>query len=292
MASRSISSVSPFSSPARAVAGDAGQAPSIARLREPDADCDIEYQWLPGPGPGSDAPLLVFLHQGLGSLAMWRDFPRQLCSIAGCRGLVYARPGYGRSTPAPAPPPWGRDYLHRQALDVLPALLRCLGVDARAQPPWLFGHSDGGSIALLRAAHAPREVAGAVVLAPHILVEARTLQGIERSVADYAPSGMRQRLARYHPDADAVFEGWSRSWLDAGFRDWSIEQEIAGIGCPLLAVQGVDDEYGTLEQIRGIRRRVPHTELLELAGCGHSPQREQPQRVIEATADFLRRHAR
>ena len=228
------------------------------------------------------APLLVFLHEGLGSLAMWRDFPARLCAAAGVRGLVYSRPGYGRSTPRAAEEAWGLDFMHRQAHEVLPALLRALGV---ARPPWLFGHSDGGSIALLHAARCP--VAGAIVVAPHILVEELSLASIAAARQAYEGAGLKERLARYHDDPDSAFYGWNRIWLHPPFRQWSIEEEIGSIGAPLLAVQGLDDEYGTLEQIRGIARRVPHTRLLELPDCGHSPHRDQPESLIAAASAFI-----
>lgn len=261
---------------------------SLVRVHALGRDLDIEYQWVGSSDP--DAALLVFLHEGLGSVSMWRDFPQRLCEAAGCRGLVYSRPGYGRSTPRAADEVWNPDFMHLQALDVLPALLRALGVDAAARPPWLFGHSDGGSIALLHAAHAGPRVAGAIVLAPHILVEDLGVTSIEKARVAYQQTDLRQRLARHHVDPDSAFWGWNRIWLDARFRDWSIEREIEAISCPLLAVQGLDDEYGTLEQIRGIARRVPGTELLELGDCGHSPHRDQAQAVIDASVDFLRRH--
>ncbi len=249
----------------------------------------IEYGWV-----GSDdrqAPLLVFLHEGLGSLAMWKDFPQRLCQAAGCRGLVYSRPGYGRSTPRGAEEIWNLDFMHRQAHELLPALLPALGIDAHAKPVWLFGHSDGGSIALLFAARFPMLTAGAIVVAPHIVVEDVSVASIERARDAYAQGDLRKGLARYHDDPDSAFWGWNGAWLRPSFRDWSIADEIAAIRCPLLAVQGVDDEYGTLAQIRGIAARVPETRLLELANCGHSPQRDQPEALIEAVAGFIGRHA-
>jgi len=246
----------------------------------------IEYQWL--DRDDAAAPLVVFLHEGLGSLSMWKDFPTRLCAAAGCRGLVYSRPGYGRSTRRAVEEAWGLDFMHRQAHEVLPALLAALGVDTAARPPWLFGHSDGGSIALLHAARFPDRVAGTIVLAPHIMVEDLSVASIEQARQAYLHSDLRQRLARHHDDPDSAFLGWNRIWLHPPFRQWSIEAEIASITCPLLAVQGLGDEYGTLEQIRGIARRVPQTQLLELADCGHSPQRDQPDRLIKAAAAFLR----
>jgi pimeloyl-ACP methyl ester carboxylesterase len=248
----------------------------------------IEHQWL--ARDRTDQPLMIFLHEGLGSLAMWKDFPARLCSALGCRGLVYSRPGYGRSSPRDAQEAWDLDFMHRQAHEVLPALLQALGVDVAATPPWLFGHSDGGSIALLYAARFAGQLAGAVVLAPHILVEDLSVTSIEGARQAYLQDDLRQRLGRYHDDPDSAFWGWNRIWLHPPFKQWTIEQEIASITCPLLAVQGVDDEYGTLEQIRGIARRVPQTQLLELADCGHSPHRDQDEALIEAVQAFYRAH--
>ena len=243
----------------------------------------IEHAWI--ARERVHAPLVVFLHEGLGSLAMWKDFPQRLCDAAGCRGLVYSRPGYGRSTPRAAEEAWGLDFMHRQAHEVLPALLHALGLGG--EPVWLFGHSDGGSIALLYAARFVDQVAGAIVLAPHIVVEDLSVASIEQARVAYQDTDLRERLARYHDAPAAAFWGWNAIWLHPPFRDWSIEDEIAAIACPLLAVQGRDDEYGTLEQIRGIARRVPQTELLVLDDCGHSPQRDQPERLIEAAAAFI-----
>jgi pimeloyl-ACP methyl ester carboxylesterase len=245
----------------------------------------IEHRWI--APERADAPLVVFLHEGLGSVSMWRDFPQQLCDAAGCRGLVYSRPGYGRSTPRAAGETWGPDFMHRQAHDVLPALLDALHIDTAAHPPWLFGHSDGGSIALLHAARFTQRVAGAIVLAPHILVEALSVASIAKARSSYLEGDLRARLAKHHDDADSAFWGWNDIWLNPAFRHWSIEAEIAAIRCPLLAVQGLDDEYGTLEQIRGIARRAPQTELLELPDCGHSPHRDQPERLIARAAAFI-----
>ncbi len=259
----------------------------------------LQLEALQISGP-ADGPLLVFLHEGLGSVSMWRDFPTQLCERLGARGLVYSRPGYGRSTPRAQDERWGVDFMHRQAHEVLPALLQALNVQ---EPIWLVGHSDGGSIALLYAARhgsaangqsqAPEAppLAGAIVLAPHILVEDVSVRSIEQARQAYLHTDLRQRLARHHDDPDSAFWGWNDIWLSPAFRSWSIEADLHRIKVPVLAVQGVDDEYGTLEQIRGIARRVPQTELLELPACGHSPHRDQPQALMEAVAGFVGRHA-
>jgi pimeloyl-ACP methyl ester carboxylesterase len=248
----------------------------------------IEHQWI--GRCRTAAPLVVFLHEGLGSLSMWKDFPQRLCEAAGCRGLVYSRPGYGRSTPRAAEEAWGLDFMHRQAQEVLPALLQALGIGAAADgKPWLLGHSDGGSIALLYAARYPQNLAGAIVLAPHILVEEVSVSSIEKTRTAYLETDLRQQLARHHDDPDSAFWGWNDIWLKPSFRHWSIEKEIGAIRCPLLAVQGLDDEYGTLAQIRRIARQVPQTERLELPGCGHSPHRDQPEKLIAAAAEFIQR---
>jgi len=248
----------------------------------------VEHQWI--NRIKLNAPLIVFLHEGLGSLTMWRDFPQRMCDAAGCRGLVYSRPGYGRSTPRAANEAWGLDFMHRQAHEVLPALFLALGIDVDAHPPWLFGHSDGGSITLLYAARFPQHLAGAIVLAPHIVVEDLSVASIQKARTAYLQTDLRQRLSKYHDDPDSAFWGWNDIWLHPPFREWSIEAELDSVRCPLLAVQGLDDEYGTLEQIHGIARRVPQTQTLELAQCGHSPHRDQPEQLIEAATKFLRQY--
>ena len=246
----------------------------------------IEHQWI-APAR-TQAPLIVFLHEGLGSLAMWKDFPKQLCAAVGCRGLVYSRPGYGRSTPRAPQEAWGLDFMHQQAHVVLPALFKALSIDVALQKPWLFGHSDGASIALLYAARFPQALAGAVVVAPHILVEDLSLSSIAVARKTYLHTDLRQRLSRYHDDPDSAFWGWNNIWLHPPFSAWSIESEIEAIRCPILAVQGLDDEYGTLEQIRGIARRVPQAKLLELSDCGHSPHRDQADRLITSASAFMK----
>ena len=248
----------------------------------------IEHRWI--ARARTDVPLIVFLHEGLGSLAMWKDFPQRLCEAAECRGLVYSRPGYGRSTPRPPDEAWTIDFMHYQAYSVLPALLGAFDIDTTTDRPWLFGHSDGGSIALLYAARFAPQVAGAIVLAPHIEVEEFGLTSIRAAREAYLHTDLAAKLARYHDDPDSAFWGWNDIWLDPGFPAWNIEAELAKICCPLLAVQGHDDQYGTMAQIDGIAQRAPQTELLKLRDCGHSPHRDQPQAVIAAASRFVQRH--
>jgi pimeloyl-ACP methyl ester carboxylesterase len=250
----------------------------------------LEFQRITAARARPLAPLLVFLHEGLGSLGMWRDFPQQLCDAAGVHGLVYSRPGYGRSTPRGPDEHWGVDFMHRQAHEVLPALLDTLRIDRMHNPPWLLGHSDGASIALLYAAKFPRAVGGLIVMAPHLFVEPKAIASIALARDNYLNTDLKQRLARYHDDVDSAFWGWNDIWLQPPFAQWNIEAEIAGIAAPLLAMQGVDDEYGTLDQMQVLARHVPRTELLELPACGHSPQRDQPARVIEAATRFINTH--
>ena len=199
----------------------------------------LEYAWV--GDAASAAPVVVFLHEGLGSVSMWRDFPARFCTEHGFKGLVYSRYGYGRSTPKPAGEHWAPDFMHLQAHELLPKLLAHLNIDR----PWLFGHSDGGSIALLYASKF--RPAGIVVVAPHILVEDLSITSIEKAREAYAMTDMRTRLARHHADPDSAFRGWNDVWLSPAFRAWNIEPSLASITCPVLAVQGEDDEYGTTD---------------------------------------------
>jgi pimeloyl-ACP methyl ester carboxylesterase len=245
----------------------------------------IEYQCV---GSADTArPLMIFLHEGLGSVAMWKDFPQRLCEAANFRGLVYSRPGYGKSSPRAADDAWQPDFMHRQAFEVLPALFKALKINAEVEKPWLFGHSDGGSIALLFAAKYPINTAGTIVLAPHILVEEISISSIEKAKLAYQTTDLHSKLARFHNDVDSAFWGWNDIWLSPEFRHWNLTQAIKTITCPLLAVQGLDDEYGTMEQIHGIKRVLPHTQLLVLNNCGHSPHRDQPNVLIEACTAFI-----
>jgi pimeloyl-ACP methyl ester carboxylesterase len=261
-----------------------------------DRRVSIEYAWVGDSGDSgnsddsdkasestTEAPVMVFLHEGLGSIATWKDFPDELCRHLRMRGLVYSRPGYGQSTPRAHDEHWDVDFMHRQANEVLPALLHALNIHR----PWLFGHSDGGSIALIYAASRPDELAGAIVLAPHLFVEAISVTSIQKVREAYLHQGLRDKLARYHDDVDSAFFGWNDVWLSARFRHWDITEDIRAIRCPVLAVQGRQDEYGTLEQIHRIRRCHASATLLELDDCGHSPHRDQPASLIAALKRFV-----
>ena len=242
----------------------------------------IEYTWI-GPDHSS-YPTVVFLHEGLGSVSMWRDFPERFCNEHGLRGLVFSRYGYGRSTPRPMAERLTQSYLHEQAHEALPALLAALDV----RRPWLFGHSDGASIALLYAARFPEQCSGVVVMAPHIFIEEVTLAGIRQAREAYLNADLKIRLTRHHRDADSVFFGWNDAWMDPDFRGWNIEAELPRIACPVLAIQGEGDEYGTLEQIYGIERQAPRARALAIPQCGHSPHKDQPEAVGCAAANFIK----
>jgi pimeloyl-ACP methyl ester carboxylesterase len=233
----------------------------------------------------------VFLHEGLGSLAMWKDYPARLCRAGGYGGLVFSRAGYGRSTPRRVGERWRVDFMHAQACDVLPQLFERLGIGTAGNKPWLFGHSDGGSIALIHAASFPDAVAGVVAVAPHIVVEDLSIRSIEAARDAYRLTDLKARLARYHDDPDSAFFGWNDIWLDPRFRGWSIEAMLSRLRCPILAVQGIGDEYGTLAQLEGIRQRVPQAEIVALPNCGHSPHRDQPEALTRAVTDFIGRHS-
>jgi len=238
----------------------------------------IESQWL---NPERRAqPLVVFLHEGLGSLSQWREFPQRLCDALQCRGLVFSRPGYGRSSVRNAA--WPQDYLQRQARELLPAYFDALGL--QHERLFLFGHSDGASLALLFAAAYPARVRGLVAMAPHLFVEPMTIAGLRRAKAAFESGrSLRAALARHHADVDSAFYGWNDAWLRPGFEQWNIEAELQGLACPVLALQGVDDEYGSLAQIEAVGRIHAGTRVVALADCGHSPQRDQAERVIAET---------
>lgn len=260
----------------------------LAEVRQTGRTVRLEFRWVGVRDP--NAPLLVFLHEGLGSASMWRHYPAQLCEAGGWRGLVYSRAGYGRSTPRRHDERWTPDYMHVQAKEVLPAFLAAAGVDLERSPPWLFGHSDGASIALIYAAAFPAAVAGLVLLAPHIFVEDVSVRSIELAKAAYRATGLRSRLARHHEDVDSAFWGWNDIWLDPAFRHWNIEPLLGSIRVPVLAVQGHDDEYGTMAQVDGLSARVPQAEVIKLEDCAHAPHRDQPAAVTAAVIEFIRGH--
>jgi pimeloyl-ACP methyl ester carboxylesterase len=241
----------------------------------------FEYRWI-GPRPG-DAASIVFLHEGLGCVAMWRDFPERLASATGFGALVYSRAGHGGSDRVTGTRPVR--YLHDEALEVLPAVLEHF----KLVKPVLFGHSDGASIALIHAGARSDSVRALVVEAPHVFVEPASIDGISRITADYETTNLRERLARYHGcNTDAMFRAWSDTWLSPEFRQWNIEEYLPAIECPVLVVQGEDDQYGTVKQVDAVTTQVGGpAESLILSRCGHSPHSEKPDEVLAAAARFI-----
>ena len=224
---------------------------------------------------------MVLLHEGLGSVSMWRGFPKRLADATGCPVVVYSRYGYGQSDALQTP--FTVRYMHQEALEALPEFLDRLEIVA----PVLLGHSDGSSIALIYAGAFGR--ARALILeAPHVFVEHICVQSIEEAKLTFATTDLPQRLGRHHASAEQSFRGWNDIWLHPDFRAWNIEACLPRIGCPVLAIQGRDDAYGTMAQIESIGRRVQGpVELLKLDRCGHSPHRDQPVAVLEAVKKFV-----
>ena len=231
------------------------------------------------------APPIVMLHEGLGSVAMWKDFPHRVAHAANRDVVVYSRAGYGRS--APATLPYGVRYMHDEALVALPRLLDACGIVR----PILLGHSDGASIALIHAGASDRPVAGLALMAPHVIVEDVSIESIAAAKVAWRTTDLRAKLARYHDDVDGAFTGWNDIWLHPDFRDWNIEDLVRDVRCPILAIQGEDDEYGTFDQIERIERLAPDVERVRLADCRHSPHRDQPEVVLEALVRFVDRLA-
>jgi pimeloyl-ACP methyl ester carboxylesterase len=237
----------------------------------------LEYRWF-GGAPVSDA--VVLLHEGLGSVGLWRDFPLRLAQAAGRPVLAYSRHGYGFSDPLQVRREIG--FMHEEAERALPDLLRAFAVER----PLLVGHSDGASIALIHAARYPDVARGVVALAPHLFVEPRTLRSIADIAARFDGSDLPERMRRYHADPVRTFRGWTDVWLDPAFPGWNIEAEVAATRCPILALQGSDDEYGTMRQVRRIGELRPGARVVELACCRHSPHVDAPDRVLEEIRGF------
>jgi len=237
-----------------------------------------------GPAPGS-APMIVMLHEGLGCVALWRDFPRKLAAATGWGVFVYSRAGYGQSDPVELPRPL--EYMSQEAMLSLPEVLDASGFRRGV----LLGHSDGASIAAIYAGeHADVRVEGLVLMAPHVFAEAPGLASIAEAKEAYARGELRTKLARYHADVDSAFCGWNGAWLDPKFKAWNIEPSVARWRVPALLIQGADDQYGTVAQIRAIEAKAPTpVESVVLADCRHSPQFDQPQATLNAVAAFCRR---
>jgi pimeloyl-ACP methyl ester carboxylesterase len=224
-------------------------------------------------------PALVFLHEGLGSVALWRDFPSRLAAATGRRALIYSRAGHGQSD-VPSLPRTPR-FMHDEALDVLPELLRVAGI----AEPVLVGHSDGGSIALIHASAHP--VSGLVLLAPHVFVEPLSVTSIEAARETFETTDLGERMGRYHRDAERTFRLWNDIWLAPEFRSWNIEDVLADVTAPALLIQGAHDQYGTLAQIDAIERGVSGPARRVVLDCRHAPQLEAPDETLAAATTFI-----
>ncbi|MBC7951793.1 MAG: alpha/beta hydrolase [Rhodospirillaceae bacterium] len=237
-----------------------------------------------GPDP-ADAPTLVFLHEGLGSIELWRDLPDRVAEATGLGVFLYSRNGYGGSDHKPHP--WAETYLHDEALIWLPRVLNAAGIRRAV----LVGHSDGGSIAAIAAsANVAHQVEGVVLMAPHVMVEPAVLDGVKSAIAAYEGGRLREQLGRYQPHVDDVFWGWAKAWMDFGRIGWDIRPQLSGITVPVLVMQGDGDEYGSAEQYDSVARAVSGpVEVLELENCRHLLYRDRPDDVVEAVVNFALR---
>lgn len=246
-------------------------------------EADLEYRLI-GPAPDS-APTIVMLHEGLGSAALWGDFPQALQAATGVGVFVYSRAGYGASTPVSLPRPL--DYMSREALDVLPVLLEAIGL----QRGLLVGHSDGASIAAIHAGGTgDHRVRGVVMIAPHFVVEDVSVASIAEIRRSYETTDLRARLGRWHRDVDNAFYGWNDAWLDPDFRRWDISEYLAYIRVPVAILQGEDDQYGTIRQIEIAREECYcPLDLTMIPKVGHSPHREAPDLTLTTISEFAKR---
>jgi pimeloyl-ACP methyl ester carboxylesterase len=241
----------------------------------------LEARYIEG---SRDLPVIVFLHEGLGCAALWKDVPDELARLTGCPAIVYSR--YGNGFSQVLEEPRAVSYMHDEALESLADVLDSFGV----QECVLVGQSDGASIALLYAGEIGSRVCSVVAEAPHVFVEDISVRSIAQAKAAFESSDLRERLARYHADVDRTFYGWNDIWLHPEFRSWNIQDSVRKIRVPLLLVQGMDDEYGTAAQLDAIVADAHHAraDVLHLAQCGHAPHRDRPQIVLPAIAAFVK----
>jgi pimeloyl-ACP methyl ester carboxylesterase len=264
-------------------------APTVADLRQQLGEVTVdgkrlETLWI--EPPDALAETIVMLHEGLGSIALWKDFPQWLAARTGCRVLVYSRYGHGNSDKLIEKRPV--KFMHREGEVVLPELLDKLDIEQ----PILLGHSDGGSIALIFAGSFTEKARALILEAPHVFVEDHGLASIAAAKVSYETMNFRDKLAHYHANVDEVFRGWNDIWLDPRFRSWNIESYLSSIVCPVLCIQGEEDEYGTPAQVEAIQAQAPSTEIVMLPDCKHSPHRDQREATLEKMAGFVERVTR
>jgi pimeloyl-ACP methyl ester carboxylesterase len=240
-----------------------------------------------GPAPGV-APTIVLLHEGLGCLALWRDFPERLAKATGFGVFAFSRAGYGRSGAAALPRPL--DYMTREAVEVLPQVLNAVGVEKAV----LMGHSDGATIAAIHAGSVEDfRVRGIVLMAPHFFTEDMGLASIAQAKVAFEAGDLKARMAKYHDDPESAFRGWNDAWLDPGFKDWNVADVIDYWRIPCLVIQGRDDQYGTLAQVEEAETRsYAPVDVVVLDDCGHAPQADQPEATLDAVAEFCARLVR
>ncbi len=244
----------------------------------------IEIQWH-GKNK-ADRPVLIFLHEGLGCARMWKDFPKKLSLATKCPALVFSRYGYGLSDPSPLP--WKINFMHKQALCILPEIIKKTGIKTYI----LVGHSDGGSIGIIfSGSNSAKGLQGIITLAAHVFCEQETIESIQQAKISYDQYDLKQRLKKYHgKNTENAFRGWNDVWLAPGFINWNIEKYLSRIDRPMLAIQGKKDQYGSSKQIRSIQRRVKQVKTHLIDDCKHSPHFEQQEKVLNIMAEFVKKN--
>ena len=244
----------------------------------------LEYQFFL-PTQISNGAVIVLLHEGLGSISLWRDFPQLLADKTGHRVLAYSRYGYGNSEAASG---FGFSYMHDEGLHSLPELLSKLDMNH----PIILGHSDGASISLIAAGGSSIMPKGVIVMAPHVMVEQICFDAIDAASKAYLSTDLKSKLGKYHADVDSAFLGWSGAWLSPEFKNWNIEEYLPKIQCPVLAIQGFEDEYGTMAQIDTIQQScqsAPFVDTLKIQNCRHSPHKDHPEVILDAIQSFIKK---
>ena len=245
---------------------------------------EARLEYLDIPATRARRPEILLLHEGLGSVSMWRDFPSRLAEATGCRTLSYSRRGFGRSSPRTRP--YNPRFMHEEALEVMPRLRERLGIER----PVLVGHSTGASMGLVHAGANRWPVAAVAAMAPLTTVENSNVESIREARRQYETTDWREKLGRHHDDVDAVFYGWNDTWLQPAFGAWNILADIEAIACPVLAILGEDDPYSSASQVEAIRehaRNAPQVRIVRIPGCGHAPHRDRPELVLPAIAALV-----
>lgn len=251
------------------------------------AGCRLYAEWISHKEQSNEKPIIIFLHEGLGSVAQWKDFPSALCSLTGLEGLVFDREGHGRSCALRQK----RDsqFLHHQAINVLPEFYNQAGIANRKKI--IIGHSDGGSIAIIHAAFQPEKIKCIITEAAHVLLEDITLQGIQDAVDNYENKRLKDLLQKYHAEkTDAMFYGWADTWLMESSMHWDIQSLLPQVNVPFLAIQGSNDQYGSLQQLIAIEQKAPFAQIALIEDCGHIPHHQKREEVLQKMKDFIHKY--